>query len=399
MLQYVVGLIAVVAVMLYVKFSCYVKSNNTTSPKPTTPLNITVDQVSNYDDRPWRPFRWPYHQTVAIFRLDINHWLDMDKYYVHYINEKKKVFHEYGRENVDWLPESEDACLELMETVVEHMLIRYPKLFSKIDKDIIRNEITGEVLNMTLPLKEHPLIYISKLAKEDFYLLLPRSDGLHYLVAAVVAFPGGGFSVSEILGQHIDTIHQLVPYYKEKLQKSMEKWFSKLKVDEPIERATWNMTWDHQLRLQEVYKLPKYQKVSDIEFPEPEKFVIRIDRQSIRKLSKTGVIVFTNHPLIYPVDEMKDEPMVPLLIKKMLFEGPEDILNYKNFPIFRQHIKEYLESLIKRQVDKGLIDENSVIKTLPTYPFAYWVKTDFDYVNGWNNPSQNAKRKYNWLNK
>ena len=48
-------------------------------PEPT-PLMITPEQVKNYDDRPWRPFRWPYHQTMSIFKLDINHWLDMDKY-------------------------------------------------------------------------------------------------------------------------------------------------------------------------------------------------------------------------------------------------------------------------------------------------------------------------------
>ena len=54
-------------------------------------INDHPEEVSNYDDRPWRPFRWPYHQTMAIFKLDINQWLDMDKYYMHYIKERKEL--------------------------------------------------------------------------------------------------------------------------------------------------------------------------------------------------------------------------------------------------------------------------------------------------------------------
>lgn len=403
MLQYVVVTIVITVIYLTKKIINTKKIVNNVKEKPINrliPLNITVDQVANYDDRPWRPFRWPYYQTMSIFRLDINHWLDMDKYYVHYIEQKAKVFHEYGKDNLDWLPESEEACYELMETVVEHMLIRYPKLFTQLEPKVIRNEITGEILDMKLPLKQHPLIYVSKLAKEDFYVVLQNpKDGLHYLVAAAVPFPGGGFSVSEILGQHLDVIHNLVPYYQQKLQKSMEKWFNKLPVNEPVERATWNITWDHNLRLMEVYKIPKYLETGEISLPDPKEFVVRIDRQSLRRLPKSKAIIFTNHPLLYLLDEMKDEPLVPSLIKKMLFEGPEDILKYKNFPIFRNHIENYLQGLIDRQIELKLIDENTPIKTLPTYPFAHWVNTDFDYINGWNNPSQPKENKYTWLNK
>lgn len=168
-------------------------ASNEELPKPT-PLMITPEQVKNYDDRPWRPFRWPYHQTMSIFKLDINHWLDMDKYYWHYIEEKKRVFMKYGKQNIDWLPGSEDACTELMETVLQHMIDRYPLLFTVlIDKKergrVIRNELTKEILDMTLPLKEHPLVYVLMMAKEDFYVVRKDpNDGLHHLVAAAVHF-------------------------------------------------------------------------------------------------------------------------------------------------------------------------------------------------------------------
>ena len=289
----------------------------------------------------------------------------MDKYYIHYIKEKERIRHKYGKENFDWLPEGYDACFELMETVVNHLVKRYPLLFTVLqDGDyesgqngcgkIIRNEITKEVLDMTLPLKDHPLIYVSKLAKEDFYVVLKNpKDGLHYLVAAAVPFPGGTFSIDKKIGNHIDTIHAEVPYYKEKLKRSMERWLHRMKPNEPVERASWYITWDVNLKVNSVYQIPEFRPnlEADMKSTDPKHFNVRIERQTLRRLPKSQAIIFTNHPVFYSLEEMQDEPMIPSLLKKILYEGPEDILKYKNMPLIRDHLVGYLDELIQRQKD------------------------------------------------
>lgn len=368
-----------------------------------TPLMITPEQVKNYDDRPWRPFRWPYHQTMSIFKLDINHWLDMDKYYWHYIQEKERIWHTYGKENIDWLPEGYDASEELMQTVTDHLVERYPLLFTVLEdkKDrgkIVKNELTKEILDMTYPLKEHPLLYVTKLAKEDFYLVKKNpEDGLHYLVAAAVPFPGGSFGIDHKIGRNLDVIHAEVPYYHEKLKTSMERWFERLEPENPVERASWYITWDHKLKVNNIYQIPKF--VPDLEAEmnntDAKEFNVRVERQTLRRLPKSNAIIFTNHPIFYSLEEMKDEPLVPSLLKKIIYEAPEKIIKYKNFAFIRDHISGYLDTLIKRQIDKKLIDEDTPVKTLPTYPFAYWAKTDFDLVNGWLNPTTD-KNKFNY---
>lgn len=368
---------------------------------PPTPLMITPEQVKNYDDRPWRPFRWPYHQTMSIFRLEMNHWLDMDKYYWRYIQEKKRIWMKYGRENIDWLPEGYEPSVELMQMVTDHMLTRYPLLFTLVEDrgeggKIVYNEMTEETLDMTMPLKEHPLLYVSNMAKEDFYIVMKNpKDDLHYLVAAAVPFPGGSFGIHEKIGRHLDVIHEGVPYYKEKLKRSMERWFERLTPNDPVERASWYISWDHKLKLNNVYQLPKFNPniEADIKSMDPKDFNIRVERQTLRKLPKSGAVIFTNHPIFYSIEEMKDEPLIPSLLRKILYEGPEDILKYKNFELFRDHIAGYLDELIQRQKDKGLILDDTPLKTIPSYPFAHWAKTDFDFVNGWNNPSPSYSKE------
>lgn len=354
-------------------------------PEPT-PLYITPEQVSSYDDRPWRPFRWPYHQTMSIFKLDVNHWLDMDKYYVDYINEKKRVIHRYGDANIGWLPSSETACLELMEMVKTQMLKRYPLLFTSKDKGVtVKNELTGEVLDFSLPLKENPLLYVSKMAKEDFYLVQKLEDGKHYLTAAVVPFPGGSFGIKEKLGKHLDFIHSDVPYYEEKLKKSMERWFARMKASDLVERASWYISWDHKLMRNNVYALKEGDKVDSQ--VKPTEFNVRVERQTLRRLPETQAIIFTNHPVFYSIEEMKDEPMVPSLIRKIIYEAPEDIIKYKNFESFRDHLLPYLNDLVERQIELGIITRDQPLKTLPTYPFAEFL----DHSNenkGWNNPRE-----------
>ncbi|OWB81741.1 hypothetical protein B5S33_g360 [[Candida] boidinii] len=357
-------------------------------PEPT-PLYITPDQVKTYDDRPWRPFRWPYHQTMSVFKLDVNHWLDMDKYYVDYINEKKRIFHRYSDEHIGSLPGSEEACLELMETVKDHMLKRYPLLFTSEDNGLhVKNELTGEVLDFTLPLKEDPLIYVSKMAKEDFYIVLKNEeDDKHYLMGAAVPFPGGSFGVKHKLGKHLDWIHTEVPYYEEKLKPSMERWFKRMRPADLVERASWYISWDHKLLRNNVYALKDDETVESS--VKPTEFNVRVERQTLRRLPKSNAIIFTNHPVFYSIEEMKDEPLVPSLIRKIIYEAPESIIKYKKFESFRDHILPYLDELVDRQYKLGLITPETPIKTLSTYPFAEFLKSSNE-EKGWKNPKYDA---------
>ncbi|KAI3402672.1 hypothetical protein KGF56_004553 [Candida oxycetoniae] len=371
-----------------------------------TPLMITPEEVKTYDDRPWRPFRWPYHQTMSIFKLDLNHWLDMDKYYHHYIEERKRIRLKYGKENYDWLPEGYDACKELMEMVSDHMVKRYPLLFTLLkDGDwatqgkIFRNELTQEVLDMTLPLKQHPLIFVSKMAKEDIFVVLKSpKDNLHYLVAAAVSYPGGSFRVDQKIGKHLDAIHSVVPYYETKLKKSMERWFDKMRPEDPVERASFYITWDTKLRVNNVFQVPEVNPNVDSELKETDfrKFCVRVERQTLRRLPRSDAIIFTNHPVFYSIDEMKDEPMIPSILRKILYEGPKDIIKYKNFERFRDYLAPYLDSLVERQKKLGIITDETPLKTQPNYPFAHWVKDNAcrSETEGWTNPSPSYDKKH-----
>ncbi|GMF04376.1 unnamed protein product [[Candida] boidinii] len=86
---------------------------------------------------------------------------------------------------------------------------------------------------------------------------------------------------------------------------------------------------------------------------------------------------------------MKDEPLVPSLIRKIIYEAPESIIKYKKFESFRDHILPYLDELVDRQYKLGLITPETPIKTLSTYPFAEFLKSSNE-EKGWKNPKYDA---------
>ncbi|KAK9461371.1 uncharacterized protein V1516DRAFT_675773 [Lipomyces oligophaga] len=338
-------------------------------PRPTPFPELTLSKLATYDDRPWRAFRWPYHQTMSIFKLDINHWLDMDKWYLRYITERMDIIRRTGDTYCACLPDGVDAAEELLDMVVDHMTTRYPSLFVRTATGV-DNLITKEHINLTRPLVEPALHLVARIAKEDFYLVKRRPDGKHYLVAAVVPAPGGFFGVKDKVGKHIDQIHTEVPYYEEKLKVSMERWFGRMTASDPVERASWFICWDHELLCNSIYSLSDGEKVDpNTDFT---KFNVRVCAQTLRRLPKTQAIIFSNHPIFYSIEEMKDEPFVPSILKKVILDGPEKILKYKGFEKFDEHLIPYIDSLIQRQIDLGIISADDPVRTRKAYPFADW---------------------------
>ncbi|KAK9471807.1 uncharacterized protein V1510DRAFT_419060 [Dipodascopsis tothii] len=322
---------------------------------------------------------------MSIFKLDINHWLDMDKWYLRYMEDKANVLSKYGREYCDWIPgESDDACQELLDMVVDHLTKRYPSLFRRTAIGV-DNLVTGESMDLRTPLAEHPLHLLARLAKEDFYIVKQRADGQHYLVAACVPGPGGFFGVREKMGKPLDAIHTEVPYYFEKLKVSMERWFARMKPNDPVERASWFICWDHELLCNGIYALGPGERVpADTSYL---KYNVRVCRQTLRRLPQSQAIIFSNHPIFYSIEEMKDEPFVPSMLKKVVLEGPEKILKYKGFEKFDDHLIPYLDRLIQRQIDMGIIKADDPLKTRPAYPFADWYDPAEKHTGrGYTNP-------------
>jgi hypothetical protein len=361
--------------------------------QPLSSLTPEMLLSGQYADRKYMPFRYPQAQTMALCKLDMNHWGMMDKEYIYFMNEKRRLFDGYdskklasnklykrmgrgrdrGEDDDRTGKHYDEVFVEFADFVVNHYTTRFPQLFVKRGR-IIHNVLMDEHYDLD---KMDPFLVATRIAMEDFYVIT-KDEVMdeQKCIGVSVAFGGGGFPITPIVGEGIHKIHAKVPYYESKLKFSMSKWFDRF-VD-PVERSSWHIVWDKNLNCSDFYD--KYRQFADVGSPEKfheyvstipfEKFEVRIERQTLIKLPHTGAIVFSNHPLFLNIErELLDVPSVPAIIQRILHDAPEDVIKYKHYDLLRDHLDPMLTKAVARQIHLGMYDPQVRLQTLPGYPF------------------------------
>ena len=96
---------------------------------------------------------------------------------------------------------------------------------------------------------------------------------------------------------------------------------------------------------------------------------LRVDWQTLRRLPLSGAIVFNFKALFTPVEAFREEPYVPALVLKVLNEGKESLMKYKNTWHTEHVVKPALERWAEEQVEKGWVERGWEVRTLEESPF------------------------------
>ncbi|KAI5918104.1 alpha-1,2-mannosyltransferase [Camillea tinctor] len=316
--------------------------------------------------RPYRPFRWAYHQTMSLTKLETDWWIELESTYKARIAQRQELYAKHGKNVLQWLPGSELACKELMEMVVQFICARYPQYFIlSEDKTQLENKILGTV---TMIKEKHPLLVLLDNVPEDFGITLRDPETGYYSFRAGMICSALGWNVASKIGMRLDEIHQPIPDYKEKMQFSMDRFFSKMPANKPIQRGSWGLEVDQPLYMPPGDPHGAYREYQDPNL-ERSRMHLRVDWQTLRRLPLSGAIVFNFKALFTPIEEFRNEPYVPSLILKVLKEGKESLMKYKN-TWHTEHVTiPALEEYEREQKEKGLMEKDWEPKTLDDSPW------------------------------
>ncbi|KAF4471377.1 hypothetical protein FALBO_1717 [Fusarium albosuccineum] len=320
-LSYVFSGFSVQDILSLGDFPDYARLSGVPLPSPLPNFNIATAKP-----RPYRPFRWVYHQTMSFKRMDPDFWIELESSYAERIRQRQQICAKHGKAAMQALPGSELACKELMEMVLQFICARYPGYFQLVGGNIFVNHILGTQHDLA---KEEPLHVLRDNVPEDFALTLRDKAG-QYVVRAGIICSSIGWSLGRKMGLDLDAIHQPVPDYKEKMQIGMNR---------P----------DPSLKLEEVF--------------------LRTDWQTLRRLPLSGAIVFNFKVLFTPVTEFEDEPYIPSLVLKTLNDGKKNLMEHKGTRHVERVVKPVLEMYERRQVEQGLIESDWEPRTLEESPF------------------------------
>ncbi|KAL8688541.1 MAG: hypothetical protein Q9218_005579, partial [Villophora microphyllina] len=281
-------------------FPNYAELSGVPLPKPYREFNI-----ESALPRPYRPFRWAYHQTMSLTKMETDWWLELEKSYVERIAERKELFAKNGKQVLDYLPGSELGCKELMEMTLQFLCARYPQYFllaySKDKGYIFHNRL---LQNETVVREMHPLHVLLENVPEDFAVMIRNpEDGYHYFRAGILC-SSLGWSVATKLGMQLKEIHKPIPDYKEKMEFSMDRYFAKLPTDRPIQRGSWGLEVDQPLFMPPGHPHEAYR---DSQSPDLDisRIHLRVDWQTLRRLPLSGSIIFNFKALFTPVEDFR----------------------------------------------------------------------------------------------
>ncbi|KAF2624735.1 hypothetical protein BU25DRAFT_474681 [Macroventuria anomochaeta] len=320
--------------------------------------------------RPYRPFRWAYHQTMSLTKMEPDWWLELENTYEKRMKQRANLLTERGDAVLQALEGSELACKELMEMALQFLCARYPQYFSlNASKMVFHNDI----LKTETDLRETPPLHvIFQNIPEDFAIMLRNEKTGYYVFRAGIICSALGWNVGTKIGLHLHEIHAPIPDYKEKMQFSMDRYFAKKPTDKPIQRGSWGLEVDQPLFMPPGDSHENYRgyQMPDLEL---SRCHLRVDWQTLRRLPLSGAVVFNFKALFTPVKEFRDEPYVPGLILKVLNEGKKELMEYKNAWHTEHVVKPALEAFHAEQVAKGIVKGDWEPQTLDESPwFPRW---------------------------
>ncbi|KAM5345044.1 hypothetical protein ACJ41O_010906 [Fusarium nematophilum] len=328
------------------------------------PTPVPDFDIKSAQPRPYRPFRWPYHQTMAIQKMEPDFWIELDNTYQEQVRERREIYAEHGKDILQALPGSELACKELMEMAIQFLCARYPSHFA-LKHNMFENQILGTTYDV---LETDPLLLLLENVPEDFAIMLRDPESGRYYFRAGVICASTGWSLGTKIGLGLPEIHQPVPDYREKMQLSMDRFFTKMPADKPVQRGAWGFEIGRHLYAPPGHSSLDARATQDTSLRLKDIF-FRVDWQTLRRLPLSGAIVFNFKAFFTPISKLRDEPYVPSLALKVISESKEHLLRYKCTWHIEHVLKPALAEYERYQVEKGMVEKDWRHQTLPEQPF------------------------------
>jgi dimethylamine monooxygenase subunit A len=272
--------------------------------------------------------------SMGLKALDPRDWIEVDDQFVAQLAERQRLLGERRDEVLAALPGSEAGQQEVLGLLLDHLPARFPEIYRRAD-GAIENLATGE----RFVIAEFEKIELAgRLVQEDLCLMSAGEDG-YRLVAGVLCFPSH-WRLLDKLGRPLGKIHEPVPGFAERLGLTVNRFFESIRAERPVWRANWALVDTPQLFLAPEHR-GKPAAVSAEEAG--ERLWLRVERQTLRRLPRSGDILFTIHTSVVPLAEALRTPAAAKALAARVRDMPEDLARYKGIAPIRAPLLAWLE--------------------------------------------------------
>ena len=227
---------------------------------------------------PWVETR--FSRLPGINPLSGDQWLLRDDAYGRQMAYRDHLVHNQRGDVFTCLPVADTAAAELLDDVLASLARDAEYRISA--RSVIRPD--GKEIAIG---HEHPLVTAGRLVQEDWCLMMPPEDGdgEYWLAGAILCFPAS-WSLKEKIGRPLTGIHEPVPQYDDRIARSVQRIFSMLQPGRTVFRANYLRYNDPDLHQPRPEGNPRDRT------PAESRMWARVERQTLRKLARSGCVVF-----------------------------------------------------------------------------------------------------------
>jgi dimethylamine monooxygenase subunit A len=273
---------------------------------------------------------------MGLHRLDEAAWLEVDGHRGDALLEKSRLLDDERDSVLATLPVGDEPSRELLEMVIAFLDAHRDRL-DAADRSLAERATRG-----TIEIEQHhPIEAASRLVQEDL-CVLARDDVSWRLVAACVCFPSR-WSLREKLGASLADIHGPVPGFDRALADPAETFFDRLTVGRPVWRRNWTLLDTPTLHLPSpaTRHLPQ-----ELDGDLGTRLWFRVERQTLRRLPRTGAIVFTIGTTVRPLDHLvRTTPGFADALRATLSTVHADVAVYKGWSTLLAPLDRWLGSV------------------------------------------------------
>ncbi|KAH8880462.1 hypothetical protein GQ53DRAFT_755027 [Thozetella sp. PMI_491] len=316
--------------------------------------------VADTKPLPYRPFRYgpKYNVTMGLRSTPHTDWIELDNHFPRFHADKAQRILERGSRCCQTHPEAYPAAIELLEDLTDYLPARYPTLYRRTAVGL-DNLWSGESFNIVeRPLAEDPMQICARLVQDDLAIMIERADGVYYLLAGAILLPGF-WRLEDKYQMPLSEIHTSgnVPQFREKLERGMLNLFKRLKPEEMVARNNYffqvddELAWSSSIGSEDSTEVGwDTAEIGTV----VDKFYFRSERQTLRRLPKTGGVVFTIRTYFHPVTEIAEEDYVPGRLASAVRSWGDDVSRYKGKERYQGALLAYLDQKHEAQVKNGL---------------------------------------------
>ena len=225
--------------------------------------------------------------AIGLRPLDLSDWLDVDAALPAYLEEKERLFETKPDDVFAAEPDTVDAQREVLELILEHLSAAHQTTHERAGDRI---DVPGTDHSIKVARTDEPPLWTAARLVQDDLVLMRKGNTGWRLAAGSVCFPSS-WNLREKFSKPLHDVHAPVPGFQKGTRNAsmIERIFDHMQVALPVERFNWSIYGDKELH----HPVMADKRGEGGIAGTIDNAFLRLERQTLRKLSRSGDILFT----------------------------------------------------------------------------------------------------------